>query len=156
MILKLDGFDGQDTESAVDCTLWITETATAGDWIAVHPGDTTNPGGSEGDSFRIADADEAPAKYNTVGVLVESVTVTAPLTGVLGKVRVRGRITANVDSGASVAIGDYLAIGTTAGRAVEYTGTDPSLRVIATCESTPSNNQALVSLNVHPRFAALG
>lgn len=156
MILKLDGFDGQDTESAVDVSLWITETATAGDWIATHPTDVTNPGGIEGDSFRIADVDEAPAKYDTVGVLVETVTVTAPAVGVMGKVRVRGRITANVDSGAAVAKGDFLAIGATAGRAVEYSGTDPSLRVIGTCQSTPADNTALVSINVHPRFAALG
>lgn len=143
MILKLDGFDGQDTESAVDASLYLTEAVTAGDWIAVYAGDTTNPAGTDGDSYRRADSDNADALYDTVGVAVATTSGAG-----MALVRVRGRISANVTTGAS---GD-LAIGSTAGRAVNYSGTNPLLRVIGRAYGTAANNTAVVSINPHPRF----
>lgn len=148
IFLKLDGFDGSDTESYVPATLWLTEAVTEGDWIAVHYGDTTNPGGALGDSFRLADDGEVT--YDVVGVAVQTTTGAG-----LYPVYIRGRVTANVDSAAAVAEGDPLSIGATAGRAIEYTGTNPALRVIGTCVSTPSANLATVEINPHPRFTSL-
>ena len=149
-IYKGDNFNGYDTGSAVDVSLWMTEAAIVGDWVAVHVNDTTSPGAGQGESYRIADADEASATYDTVGFLVEACAAAS-----FGRVRVKGRGPANVDSAAAVIIGDLLSIGATAGRAIESTGTNPALRVLGTVESTPASNLAIVHLAVHPRFADL-
>ena len=139
-------FNGSDTEAAAPVGLWMTEAATAGDWIAVHYGDTTNPqSGLEGDSYRIADADEEV--YDVVGVLVANCSAAS-----FAPVQMRGRINANVDSAAAVVVGDKLSIGAAAGRAIEYTGTNPALRVIGVCVSTPSGNLADVIVFPHPRY----
>lgn len=152
MIYKLDGFDGNNTDEYQLVTLWVTEAATAGDWIASDASDTSNPGGYAGGpsgSFRIADADEAQSVYDTVGPIAFTTTAAG-----YAQVYVRGRATANVDSGAAVAVGDFLSIGSTAGRAIEYTGTNPALRQIGTCLTTPSSNLATVEINPHPMFIA--
>lgn len=150
MITRLDGFNGQQTDAAVDMSFWCTDAVIVGDWVAFYDSDTTNPGGYTGFSCRLGDDSNADAKFGTFGFAVEASSAAS-----YGKFRVRGRGSANVDSGASVAIGDDLTIGTTAGRAIEFTGTDPQLRLIARCESTPSSNLATVELYVHPRLVGL-
>jgi len=149
-----DGFPDGSGTNAVNQNrqverLYCTAAVTAGDWIAEYASDTTNPAGKTGESYRTADADNADAVWGTVGVAAETTTAAGYAT-----VYVRGRVTgANVDSGAAVAIGDDLSIGSTAGRAIEYTGTNPNLRVIARCLSTPSSNTADVEIYPHPKFA---
>jgi hypothetical protein len=124
MALKMDGWDGSDTEAAQQAQLWLTETVAAGDWIAVHEGDTTNPGGLEGDSFRLADSDEET--YDVVGVAVNASTGAG-----LYPVYIRGKVSANVATG--TASGVLLQIdATTPGQAELYAGTDPALRVLGT------------------------
>jgi hypothetical protein len=146
--IKTDGFEGQNTLGLQVVNLYITDTSgSVGDWVAIYAGDTTNPGAIDGESYRIADADNADAKYDTVGVLMQTVTAAG-----FYPVAVKGRVQANVTSGASVASGDRLTIGSTAGRAIEITGTDPDLRIIGACRSTPSGNLAYVDIYPHPRF----
>lgn len=147
----LDGTTNAATEAAGYATLWCTEAITQGDWIAEYATDTTNPTGKPGNSYRKADSDNADALYGTVGIATQTTTAAGPC-----QVQVRGRTPAyaNVDSGASVIIGDDLIIGATAGRAIEWTSGNNNVRLIGRCESTPSSNAASVTLYEHPKFAA--
>jgi hypothetical protein len=154
--VKRDGWAGSGTNynsvAARTALLYVTNTSgSAGDFISIHPTDTANPSGLVGESYRIADADNVPDAYNVVGVATAAWSAAGMI-----QVQVSGYApVANVDSGASVAIGDNLSIGTTAGRAIEYTGTNPEVRVIGSCQSMPSGNLAAVLLNPHPRFGAI-
>lgn len=141
----LDGSTNSNLEAAQFVSLWCTAAITSGDWIAVYAGDTTNPQGRAGDSFRTADADNADALYDTVGVAVQTTTAAGYCL-----VQTRGYCaTANVASAAD----GVIAISSTAGRAENYAGTNPELRPLGTTQAAASGNVASVYLNVHPRFA---
>lgn len=141
----LDGITNVATEASQIVSLWCTAAVTSGDWVAVHAADTTNPAGQAGDSFRTADVDNADAVYDTVGVAVATTTAAGYC-----PVQVRGYIaSANVVTAASGAI----AISATAGRAEDYAGTNPELRVLGTTRAAAAADVAGVYLNVHPRFA---
>lgn len=147
--IKSDGFAPAGTNVATEAmqivSLWCTEAITSGNWIAVYAGDTTNPAGQAGDSFRTAINSNADAVYDTVGV------ATATTTGAgYCPVQVRGWCaSANVATGAS----GVLALSSTSGRAEDYAGTNPELRPLGTTQAAASGNVAAVFLNVHPRFA---
>lgn len=149
--IKTDGWAGSGTNvssmAAQDVMLWCTAAVTEGDWIATHATDTTNPGAIDGESYRTADADNADAKYGTVGVALQTTSAAG-----YAMVRIAGSITsANVAD--AVSDGNDLSIGTTAGRAIAYTGTDPDLRVIGRATSDGSvSNVASVIIYRHPRF----
>ena len=141
----LNGSTNVASEAAQYVSLWCTAAVTSGDWIAVHAGDTTNPAGQAGDSFRTADVDNSDALYDTVGVCQQTTTAAG-----YALVQVRGWCqNANVASGAS----GVIAISATAGRAEDYAGTNPELRPLGTTQAAASGNLANVYLNVHPRFA---
>jgi hypothetical protein len=150
--MKSDGFStggtNQNSQAAQDILLWCTEAITSGDWIAEYATDTTNPGARPGQSYRTADSDNADAVYGTVGVAQQTTSAAG-----FCMVRVRGYVaSANVTDGASVAIGDDLIIGSTAGRAIEWVDGNTNVRIIGRCESTPSSNTAAVTLYPHPKF----
>lgn len=141
----LNGSTNSNLEAGQFVSLWCTEAITAGDWVAVYASDTTNPQGRAGDSFRKADNSNADALYDTVGVAVQTTTAAGQCS-----IQVRGYCAvANVASAAD----GQLAISTTAGRAEDYAGTNPELRVIGSTQAAASGNVASVYLNVHPRFA---
>lgn len=147
-IVKIDNFNGNYTQSSSIQQLWLTEAVTAGDAISIHWADTTNPGAVQGESYRIGDSDEET--YDFVGIALATTSAAG-----YAAVQVRGVVTtANVDSGASVAIGDKLSLGSTAGRLIEYTGTNPALRVVGVCLTTPSGNTASILLYGHPKFTS--
>ncbi len=151
LVIKPDGYTDTVNDSVQTMLLWVTTTSgSAGDWIAEYTSDTSNPGGVTGESYRTADADNADAVYGTCAVAAVAWSAAGYV-----PCYIRGFCTANVDSGAAVAIGDDLSIGATAGRAIEYTGTNPDLRVIGRCLSTPSSNLATVEIFPHPRFTSL-
>jgi hypothetical protein len=145
-IVKIDNFTGQYTASYTIGQLWLTEAVTLGDGISIHWGDTTNPGTVQGESYRKCLASEDT--YDFVGVAAQTTTAAG-----YTSVYLRGVVpVANVDSTAAVAIGDKLSIGATDGRLIEYIGTDPELRVVGVCLTTPSGNLASVLLYGHPKF----
>ncbi len=164
MILKTDGWDigpisgtAQYDGGKQTARLWFNTASGAvavGDFVAVFATDTGNPGAIDGETYHIADSDVIDAAYDTVGVALEAMAITQ--TGFL-QVQISGRyVGANVDSNASVANGDPLCIGGTAGRAIEQVldaSTTANRRTIAICRSTPSNNTADVDLIRHPHFA---
>lgn len=155
-VIKSDNFDGTYSAAAMFVRLWCEATVAiaSGDWVAVYATDTSNPGAVDGETYRVADNDNAGAGCDVVGVATEAL---ASGTGWV-TVQVRGRrASVNVDSGASVANGDPLCIGATAGRAVEQiidASTTANRRTIGICRSTPSGNTATVDILAHPKFAA--
>jgi len=147
-IFAPDGRDGTLNEGLEIMTLWVTSTSgSAGDWITSYPTDTTNPAGLTGGSYRTADADNAEALDGTCAVALEAWTAA-------GWVRcaIRGIVdTCNVAD--AVATPGALSIGSTAGRAIAYTGTNPELRVIGRSLAAASSNNARTLIYKHPRFA---
>lgn len=162
-VLKPDGFDvnaitlsGTNFDGgfqSVQCFCDATVAIAAGDWIAVYPTTTADPGGTDGYEYRIANSGNVGAATDTIGVALQAL---ASGTGFI-QVQISGYNTiANVDSGASVANGDPLCIGATGGRAIEQVldaATTANRRTIGICRSTPSANVATVEILRHPRFA---
>jgi len=155
-VQRTDGWDGNNAVGVVQYVqLWCVGTTAiaVGDWVAVYATDTTNPGAIDGESFRLADSDNIGAATDTVGVATQALALNA--SGFI-LVQVSGSyVGANVDSGASVANGDPLCIGSTGGRAIEQVldaSTTANRRTIGICRSTPSANTATVEILPHPRF----
>src|SRR3990167_3958684 len=118
LILRTDNFDGNFDGAYGSARLWCEATVAivAGDWIAISPTDTSNPGAVIGETYIAADATSPtdPANYDVVGVAPEAL---ASGTGWV-VVQTKGRRTSvNVD--AAVDAGDILCVGTTKGRAIE-------------------------------------
>lgn len=158
LIFKPDGWNGVVNDSPEVMSLYLTNTggtaftATAGDAVAVFASSTAATGGATGEAYRLADSANADAEDGTCAIVVDTVSV--PAGGTWVPCYISGRVTANVDSGASVAIGDDLIVGSTAGRLVEYgDATTYNIRVVGKCLSTPASNLATIYLNKHPRFA---
>ena len=133
---KVDGVDG--TNSSPNKHVWLYPTAaiSAGDWVAIAHGTTTN-----GLLRHIAVT--SAATDMAFGVAEEAASAASTITPI--KVCVAGVPdieTANVTSGASVAVGDPLIAGSS-GRAVEATAKDGE-QVIGWCLTTPSSNTAQV------------
>ena len=144
-IYKQDGYNGSFTDSSVSEQLYCTEAVTAGQWIAIHWNDLTNPGAIQGESYRIADSDEET--YDVVGVALQTTTAAGFV-----QVQVRGVCpTANIADAAST-IGQKLAISSTAGRAEAYSGTNPALRVIGAVVTAPSSNVGSCRIYPHEKF----
>ncbi len=148
-IYKVDNWSGLQTESANVAQLWCTESVTAGDWIATHWNDTSNPGGTQGESYRIGDADEED--FDVVGVAL----ATTAAAGMV-PVQIKGIVAVANVADATDTLGTKLMISTTAGRAEAYSGTDPLVRVLgATTTTASSANVASVFLYTHPRFISI-
>jgi hypothetical protein len=146
-MIKQDNYAGSGDYGYEAKMLWCTGAVTAGDAISWFPSDTTNQASLAGFSFRSADSANADAAHGTCGIALETTTAAG-----FAKVQIAGKYTAaNVTSGASVAIGDALQVGSTAGRLVEKTS-DATLRAVAICLSTPSGNTADIVLLKHPMF----
>ena len=148
-IYKIDNFAGLQTESAVSAQLWCTEAVTAGDWIAIHWNDTTSPGATQGESYRIGDGDEDD--FDVVGVALATTTAAGFV-----PVQVKGIVTVANVADATDTLGTKLMISATAGRAEAYSGTDPLVRILgATTTTASSANVASCLLYPHPRFISL-
>lgn len=148
-IYKSDNYNGNQTESSVSAQLWCTEAVTAGNWIAIHWNDVTNPGATQGESYRIADGDEDD--YDVVGVALQTTTAAG-----FAQVQVKGIVTTADVADAADTLGTKLMISATAGRAEAYSGTDPLVRVLgATTTTASASNVASVLLYPHPRFISI-
>lgn len=149
--VNLSGFALNGTNVASDAaqitTYWCTEAVTLGDWISFYDSDTTNPAGMKGYSVRKADGNNADAVYGTFGVATQTLTAAGPLA-----VQVKGYCAvANVTTSAD----GQLSIGTaSAGRAINYAGTNPELRVIGVTQAAASGDLAAVFIFEHPRLSA--
>lgn len=142
----LNGTTNSVSDAAQVTTFWCTEAVTLGDFIAFYDSDTTNPAGVAGQSVRKAVSSNADAVYGTFGVATQTTTGAGML-----PVQVRGYCAvANVATGAS----GELAISSTAGRAEDYAGTNPELRVLGFTQAAASGNLAAVYLYEHPRLSA--
>jgi len=159
-IFKADGYVANaDTGRTQPLTakLWVTDTTvTAGQWIASYPSDTSNPGalngGPEG-SFRIADADNTDALYNTVGVVRSGIV--NPSGGGYVEVIIGGYAdTINLVSASATAYAD-LVISTTAGAAADVGNAatnGAAYRIIGQCITDGGSNQGTGLVNMHPMF----
>jgi len=148
--VNLSGFALDGTNVASDAaqvtTYWCTEAVTLGDWISFYDSDTTNPAGMKGYSVRKAINSNADALYGTFGVATQTTTAAGPL-----GVQVKGYCAvANVTTAAD----GQLSIGGTGGRAIDYAGTNPELRVIGVTQAAASGNLAAVFIFEHPRLSA--
>jgi hypothetical protein len=166
-VLRADGFDinavtgvANYDEGAVFAQLWCDATVgiAVGDWVAVYYGSTSNPGAIDGETYRIADADNVGAAVDTVGVAMQALTVGSAANFI--QVQIGGYCpVANVDSAGgpppTIVDGTPLCISATGGRAttnVLDASTTANRRTIGTCRSVPAANLAAVSINRHPRF----
>jgi len=156
LILRTDNFDGNYDGGAGFARLWCEATVAivAGDWIAISPTDSSNPGAVVGESYIAADATSAtdPANFDVVGVATQAL---ASGTGFV-VVQTKGRRTGvNVD--AAVDAGDILCVGTTKGQAVEQVfdtaNTTENRRSIGRAVTAAVANASTVDIYPHPKFA---
>ncbi len=155
MVIRTDNFDGVYDGGAQTVRLWCEATVAiaVGDWLAISPTDTSNPGGIVGESYIAADATGTTDNSNldVVGVATEAL---ASGTGWV-TCQVRGHIAAaNVD--AAVDAGDILCVGTTKGVAVEQVfdaATTANRRSIGRAVTAASSGSAICEIFPHPKFA---
>lgn len=154
-ILKMDDFDGNFDGGAMTVRLFCDATTAivAGDWIAISPTDTANPGAIAGMTFvaAIVSAATDSANYDVVGVACEAL---ASGTGFIN-VQVSGHRTGcNVD--AAVDAGDILMVGGTKGRAIEHIfdggTTGNNRRQIGRANTAASSNTSTCEIYRHPLF----
>tara|TARA_R110000868_G_scaffold84975_5_gene239292 strand:- start:3048 stop:3542 length:495 start_codon:yes stop_codon:yes gene_type:complete len=163
MVFKTDGYiaaGGTGRTLPLIAKLWVTDqTVTAGQWIASYAGDVTSPSGLAGGpqgSFRKADADNADAVYNTVGVVRTAVDNSASATAAgYVEVIIGGYAdTMNIVS-ASVAANDDLIISTTSAAATVVGTPTANVRVIGQCLTDGGSNQGTGIIHLHPMFAGI-
>jgi len=145
--------------------LWCTDQViAAGEWIAMYAGDITSPSGlanGVSGSFRIADASNTDAIYNTVGVAMESVDHSASATaagyvevaiqGFVADARVLDAVTAGQDL-----VIDATGSGATAGYADAVGAEGANTRIIGNAVTAGSpTNLADVIVYLHPMFAGI-
>jgi hypothetical protein len=143
---KQDNFNGNGDYGDMFATVWITEAASAADWIALKTNDATNPAGLEGFSFRKAINSNADATYNTIGVLTVTITAAG-----YAQVQIGGKY-ASANVATAVTIGQDLVISSTSARATAVGVETTSTRIIGRALAGASSNLCDVEIVPHPMF----